>query len=73
MTRTWTADEVRALGVRVPLVTACQIVLGCGKNKAWELHHSGALPFPALKVGRKVVVPTAPLIKLLGLEESKAA
>lgn len=69
----WTPDEVRALGVRTDLVTACQIVYGCGKNRAWEMHKAGELPFPALKVGRRVVVPVQPLIKLLGLEESEAA
>jgi hypothetical protein len=73
MTKTWTAEDVRALGVRTDLVTACQVVTGCGKNKAWELFHAGELPFPALKVGRRVVVPTAPLIRLLGLEETQAA
>lgn len=68
----WTAEKVRALGVRTDLVTACSIALGCGKNKAWELFHSGELPFPALRVGRRVVVPTAPLLALLGLTDSDA-
>lgn len=62
-----TAEEVRALGVRVDLVTACRIVFGCGKNKAWELFHADELPFPALRVGRRVVVPTRPLLAILGI------
>src|SRR2546423_9245341 len=65
--RSWTADEIRALGTRTDLVTACQIVYGCGKNRAWELYHSNRLPFRALRVGRRVVVPTAPLLALLCL------
>ncbi|MEO3930750.1 DNA-binding protein [Micromonosporaceae bacterium B7E4] len=67
-----TADEIRALGVRTDLVTACRIVLGCGKNKAWELYHADELPFPALRCGRRVIVPTAPVIELLGLADSPA-
>lgn len=70
---TWTAEKVRALGVRTDLVTACSIALGCGKNKAWQLFHAGELPFPALRVGRRVVVPTAHLLVLLGLEETTGA
>lgn len=72
-TQTWTAADVRALGVRTDLVTACRIVLGIGKNRAWEAYHAGELPFPALKLGRRVIVPTAPLFKLLGLDENQAA
>jgi hypothetical protein len=71
--KTWTAQDVRALGVRTDLVTACQIVLGCGKNRAYEMYRDGTLPFTAIKVGRRVVVPVAPLIKLLGLDETQAA
>lgn len=67
--RVWTADEVRALGVRTDLVTACQIVYGCGKNRAWELYHARALDFPALRCGRRVVVPVAPLLTLLGIDQ----
>ncbi|MFC6017240.1 DNA-binding protein [Plantactinospora solaniradicis] len=53
-----TFEQVEALPVRIGLVEACQIALGCGKNKAWELYHAGELPFPAIRVGRRVVVPT---------------
>lgn len=70
--RAWTAEEVRALGTRTDLVTACQIVYGVGKNRAWQLYHAGELPFPALRCGRRVVVPVAPLLVLLGLDGADA-
>lgn len=70
--RAWTTDEIRALGTRTDLVTACQIAYGIGKNKAWEMYHAGELGFPALKVGRRVVVPVQPLLELLGLAEPAA-
>lgn len=66
----WTIDQVRALGTRTDLVTACEVLFGCGKNKSWELYHNDELPFPALRVGRKVVVPVAPLLRLLGLDDT---
>jgi hypothetical protein len=69
----WTVEDVLALGVRADLVTVCQIVYGCGKNRAWELYHSGQLGFPALKVGRRVVVPMAPVLALLGIETQAAS
>ncbi|MEV8510844.1 DNA-binding protein [Dactylosporangium sp. NPDC051484] len=64
--RAWTLEEVQALGLRTDLVTACQIAYGIGKNKAWEMYHAGELDFPAIKVGRRVVCPTRPLLQLLG-------
>ncbi len=71
--RAWSAEQVRALGVRTDLVTACEIVYDCGETKARELYRSGQLDFPALRRGRKIVVPTAPLLALLGLASDTAA
>lgn len=62
---TWTAEQVRALGVRTDLATACDAVLGVKKSRAWELFHRGELPFPTIRVGRRVVVPVRPLLDLL--------
>ncbi len=67
--KTWTADEIRALGVRTDLVTACSIIYGVGKTQAWERFHRGQLDFPAIRSGRGVVVPVAPLLKLMMIEE----
>lgn len=63
----WTADDLRSLGARTDLVTACAAVLGIGKTKAWEAFHRGELPFPTIRCGRRVVVPVAPLLELLRL------
>lgn len=71
--RPWTAEEVRALGTRTDLVTACQMVYGCHKNKAWEMYHAGQLDFPALRCGRRVVVPVRPLLALLDMTDEAAA
>lgn len=68
----WTTEQIRALGTRTDLVTACQIVMGCGKNKAWEMYHAGELPFPALRCGRRVVVPVRPLLDLLQISDVAA-
>jgi hypothetical protein len=66
----WTAERVRALGVKTDLVTACSII-GVSRTRAWEMYHAGELPFPAIRVGRRVVVPTAPVLALLGLANSE--
>lgn len=62
-----TIDDLNALGLRTDLVTACRFVYGCGKNKSWELFHRGELDFPAIRVGRRVVVPVQKLKELLGV------
>jgi hypothetical protein len=68
--RTWNAEEIRALGVRTDLVTACSIVYGVGKNRAFQLFHASQLDFPALRCGRRIVVPVQPLLVLLGLAQT---
>ena len=61
------AHEVYDLGVRTDLVTACRIALGIGSTTAYALAARGELPFPAHRVGRQWVVPTAGLLAFLGL------
>lgn len=61
------ARDVYALGVRTDLVTACRIALGIGSTTAYALAGRGELPFPAYRVGRQWVVPTAGLLTFLGL------
>jgi hypothetical protein len=69
----WTVEQVRALGTRTDLVTACKIVYGCGKNKAWEMYHAGELPFPTLpRCGRRVFVAVATVQAALSLNDSEA-
>ncbi|RBY95065.1 DNA-binding protein [Blastococcus sp. TBT05-19] len=72
MTKTWTPDEVRCLGVRTDLVTACEIAYGARRTKAYELFRRGELDFPAVRVGSRVVVPVAALCRFLGIDLEKA-
>lgn len=69
---TMTADEVRALPAVVDLTTAAS-VLGVGRSAAYELVRTGAWPTPVLRLGRLIKVPSAPLLTLLGLEQTPAA
>lgn len=67
--RGWTADEVRALGVTTDLVTAGSI-LRIGRTRAFELAQAGQFPVPVICTGTRYVVPTAPLLALLGLVDT---
>lgn len=67
MSRTWSPDDVRALGVRTDLVTACEIAYGAKRTKAYELFRRGELDFPAVRVGNRVVVPVAAICAFLGI------
>jgi excisionase family DNA binding protein len=64
--RTWTPQEVRALGVRTDLVTAAS-VLGVSRTTAYELARAGTFPVTTLAIGRRYVVPVAGLLELLGV------
>jgi excisionase family DNA binding protein len=46
-------------------------VLGIGRSTAYELVHTGAIP--SLRLGRRIVVPTARLADQLGVEPSGIA
>jgi predicted site-specific integrase-resolvase len=59
-------EELLALPAVVNLVTAAR-ALGIGRTRAFELTRRGEFPVPVLRVGRTYRVPTAPLLKLLGL------
>jgi hypothetical protein len=53
-------------------VTAYRIVVGGGRTRAWEAYHNGELPFRALRVGRRVVVPVQQLLEILGIADTSA-
>jgi hypothetical protein len=67
--KVWTEQEIRALGVRLDGVTACNIIYGDGRTKAYERLRSGDVDFPVLRRGRYYIVATAKLLPLLGLAE----
>jgi hypothetical protein len=65
----WTADAIRSLGMTTDLETAGAI-LGVGRTKAYELAKAGDFPVTVLRIGRRYVVPTQLLLKLLGADQA---
>lgn len=63
-----TFTEVFDLPVAVDLRTAAK-ALGICLGTAYRLVHRGTFPCPVLRVGRCFRVPTAPLIRALGIDE----
>jgi hypothetical protein len=59
-------EELLALPAVVNLVTAAR-ALGIGRTRAFELVRRGEFPVPVLRVGVTYRVPTAPLLRLLGV------
>ena len=69
--RVWTPEEVAALGVRTDVPTAGEILGGLCKDEAYRLHKRGEFPVPVIKVGRRYVVPVAPILQLLGIRTAE--
>ena len=69
--RSWTAEEVRRLGVHTDVPTASS-VLGIGRTTGYELVGRGEFPIEVLHLGRRLIVPVAPLLELLGVERDDA-
>jgi hypothetical protein len=64
---TWTAEEVRALGVQTDVETAGSI-FGLSTTQAYVAVNNGVFPVDVIKVGRRYLVPTAPILRLLGID-----
>lgn len=49
-------------------VTEAAELLGVGRDQAYAAVKSGDLP--SLKLGRRILIPVAPLLKTLGVEDA---
>lgn len=56
-------DDIHALGMTTDLETAAEII-GIGRTLAYELAKNDAFPVRLIRLGRRVVVPTADLTRL---------
>ncbi|MEX5711982.1 hypothetical protein AB1484_27715 [Parafrankia sp. FMc6] len=63
----WTARQLRALPVTVDVETAGS-VLGMGLWKARQLVRAGEFPVRVIRHGERYIIPSAPLLELLGVE-----
>jgi helix-turn-helix protein len=62
-----TRTELLALPVVVDVPTAAR-ALGLGRSTAYELARRDEFPCPVLRVGSSYRVPTAGLLRVLGIE-----
>lgn len=65
--QTWTPEAVRALGMTTDIETAAAI-LGIGRTLAFELAKKDQFPVRLLRLGRRVLVPVADLLRYLRAE-----
>jgi hypothetical protein len=66
--RVWTFEDVKALGVRTTVPIAGEIVAGLCKDEAYRSVKRGDFPVPVYRCGRRMVVPVAPILKLLRIK-----
>lgn len=65
---TWTAEKIRELGVWTTVPVAGEI-LGVSRSAAYYAINRGTFPVPVIKnSARRWVVPTAGLLRVLGLD-----
>jgi hypothetical protein len=68
----WTAERIRACGVRMDGVDAVAAVYGYRSRKAYEMLAAGDVDFPVIRRGRRYVVPTSAVLKLLQIDAETA-
>lgn len=64
---TWSEAEIRALGVKTDVETAGSI-FGLSRTQSYEAVKGGRFPVEPVRVGRRMIVPTAPIRRLLGID-----
>jgi hypothetical protein len=67
----WTVERIRALGATTPLAMAAA-VLGVSRSHAYRLAATDAFPAPVIRVGNRVVVPVAGLLRLVLLDDDES-
>lgn len=65
-------EEVQSLPPVLDVPTAGRL-LGLGRAASYQLVRRGEFPSPVLRLGKQLRVPTAPLLRLLGLTEFESA
>jgi len=74
MTGALTLDELRSpdLAPTLPFWPGAR-TLGYGRSGAYSAKHRGTFPLPVIELGpNRWVIPTAPLLRFLGIEPSDA-
>jgi hypothetical protein len=69
----WTEEAVRALGIRTDVPTAGEIIAGWHRDDAYDAVKCGEFPVPVIKVGRRFIVPVAPILELLRIGAPETA
>jgi hypothetical protein len=67
-----TRAELHSLPVTVDIPTAAR-ALGLGRSTGYDLARRGAFPCRVLRVGGSYRVPTADLLRILGIAEQSAS
>jgi hypothetical protein len=63
--QSWTLEAVRALGATTDVETAA-LILGIGRTMAYELVRTDEFPVRLIRIRRRIRVPVAALLALLG-------
>ncbi len=70
-----TPDDVRALAATTAVtdIETAGRAFALGRTKARELARTGRFPVPVLRVGVQYRVPTAAILRALGLDDERSA
>lgn len=56
-------------GLFAPTITAAEVapILGMSKSATYAAIRAGEFPFPTIRIGGRIVIPTAPIREALGI------
>lgn len=61
--------------LRAPTITVQPVakILNCSPSSIYASIKDNTFPFPVIRIGERIVIPTAPIRKALGIEEKEVA
>ncbi len=69
---TWTEEAIRRLGVRTDVPTAGSI-FGLSRAQSYKRVKAGTFPVPVIRSGIRLMVPVAPIRRLLEIDAAEPA
>lgn len=64
--------DLSALNGVTTTVVPVSKILGCSPSSIYTAIKDGTFPFPVIRIGERIVIPTAPIREALGLVEKEA-
>lgn len=69
--RAWTAEQLRGLPVTIPVPLAGEAGWALSRGVSYSMAREGSFPVPVHRIGSRLVVVTADVLRAVGIGEAE--